>query len=56
MTNLVSLTELLFNGKPLKIYMLICQNFGILYQITSKQSIGNENCNKGLQENAYSTK
>ena len=56
MTNLVGPTELIFNGKIMIIYMLMCQNFGVLYQIISKQSIGNENCNKGLQENAYSSK
>ena len=56
MTNLVGLTELIFNGKTLIIYMLIYQNFGVLYQINSKQSIGNENCNKTLQENTYSSK
>ena len=55
MPNLAGLTELIFNGKTLIIYTLLCQNF-VLYQITSKQSIGNENCNKGLQENAYSCK
>ena len=46
MTNLVSLTELIFNGKTLIIYISVCQNFGVLYQITSKQSTGNENDNK----------
>ena len=46
--NLIGLTELIFNDKTLIIYMLICQNFGVLYQITSKQLIGNENSNKGL--------
>ena len=56
MTNLVGLTELIFNGKTLIIYMLLCQSFGVLCQITSKQSVGNENCNKGLQENAFSCK
>ena len=55
MTNLVSLNELIFNGKTLIIYMLICQDFGVLYHLTSKQSNGNENCNNGLQENAYSS-
>ena len=38
MTNLVGLTELIFNGKTLIIYMLKCQNFGVLCQITSKHS------------------
>ena len=50
MVNLVRLTELIFNGKTLIIYILICQNFGVLYQMTSKQSNRNENCNEGLQE------
>ena len=56
MANLVGLTELIFDGKTLIIYILICQNFGVLYQVTSKQSFGNENCKKGLQENPYSSK
>ena len=56
MTNLTGLTELIFNRKTLIIYMLIRQNFGVLRQITSKQSVGKENCNSCLQENAYSRK
>ena len=39
MTKLVSLTELIFNGKTLIIYMLLCQNFGVLYQNVPVQSV-----------------
>ena len=56
MTNLVGITELILNENILIKYMLICQNFGVLNQITSNHSIGKENCKKGLQENPYSIK
>ena len=50
MTNLVCFTELILNGNILIIYMLICQNFGVSYQITSKHSTGNENCKKAYKK------
>ena len=57
MENLVGLTKLVFDGmEKLIIHMLLGHYFGIVCQITSRQSVENENCHKGLQENTYSSK
>ena len=48
-----SLIKLIFNGKILIMYILLRHGFGILCQVTSKQSDEKKNCNKGLQENTY---
>ena len=55
MENLVGLTKLVFDGKPDNIHateslVLHCMSNDLM------QSVENKNCNKGLQENTYSSK
>ena len=42
--------------EKLTIFLLLSHYFVIVYRMTSRQSVENKNCNKGLQENTYLSK